>query len=222
MTLAWNLGDICSHATQALGNRGDITLSDASFWANESSRQVWDFLPHNLKESIAVSSTTSGGNRITLPTDYEEMLDLSNLSMTPPRMLWPTNLPLADSWMTSLGVPERYVEFNNWLELIPSPDSSYSIQLRYRKQCSTMTTLTSQPSIATRFRYPIMLKTKELLARHVIFDDAKASAAAGEFLSYMNALPSDKALRMREQHYAAVSLPTAGFPVRPSHATPVW
>lgn len=222
MTLAWNLGDLCSRATQALGNRSDIALSDASFWCNEASREVWDFLPHNLKESIAVSSTTSGGNRITLPTDFEEMLDLSNLSMSPPRLLWPTNLPLADSWATTQGVPERYVEFNNWLELVPSPDSSYSIQLRYRKQCSTMTALMSQPSLATRFRYPIMLKTKELLARHVIFDSTKASEAAGEFLSYMNALPSDKALRMREQHYAAVSLPTGSFPVRPSHVTAVW
>lgn len=222
MTLAWTLGDITSHATQALGNRSDIALSDASFYANEAARQVWDFLPHNLKESIAVSSTTSGGNRITLPTDFEEMLDLSNLSMTPPRLLWPTNLPLADSWSTTLGVPERYVEYNNWLELVPSPDSSYSIQLRYRKQCSTMTALTSQPSIATRFRYPIMLKTKELLARHVIFDSSKAGEAAGEFLSYMNALPSDKALRMREQHYAAVSLPTGQFPVRSSRATVAW
>lgn len=211
-----------SHATQALGNRLDVSLSDASFWANESARQTWDFVPHDLKESIAVSSTTSGGNRITLPSDFQEMLTLSNLSITPPQLIWPTNLPIADSWTSTRGSPTNYVQYNNWLELVPSPDSSYSLQLRYRKLLSTMTQTTDIPSIATRYRYPIMLKTKELLARHVIFDSAKASEAAAEWSAYMESLPSDRAMRMREQHYMGVSIPKWGAPVRPSRNTTVF
>lgn len=216
MTLQWTLGQIVSHATQALGNRGDVALSDASFWANEAQRQTWDFVPHNAKEAIAISSTTSGGNRITLPSDFEEMLDLSNLSITPPQPILPTNYVLADSWTTTLGSPSRYVEFNNWLELVPSPDSSYSIQMRYRKLCSTMTALTDVPSIATKFRYPIFLKTKQLLAEHVTFDAAQAVAASSEFVNYMNALPNDRALRLREQHYLGVSIPRGNRPSRTS------
>lgn len=200
----------------------DVTLSDGSWTANEALRQTWDFLPHDAKEAIAISSTTSGGNRITFPTDFEELITLSNLSVSPAALLAPTNLPLLESWSTSAGAPTHYVEYNNWLELVPSPDSSYSLQLRYRKLCSTLTELTDVPSIATKFRYPVFLKTKQLLAEHVIFDPVQAMSAGNEFLSYMNALPSDSALRLRNQHYMGVSIPSGSGPFNVNSRRSDW
>lgn len=208
MSLSWTLGDILSAATTALGNRGDVSASQASFWANEAQRQVWDMLPHDLQEGIAVSSTTSGQNKISLPTDYQEALVLSNLSVTPNVVLQPINFTLGDSWTTQLGTPTRYGLFANWLELFPSPDSSYSLQLRYRKQLSTMTDVAAVPSVATRFRYPVMVKTAALLAQNVTFDQERAAQLSQQFFVSMTQMPNDRALRMRENHYTGVSLPT--------------
>src|SRR3990167_10677681 len=139
MSNAWSLGDIASRVTYALGQRSDLALSDISFWANEASRMAWDAMPHDLQEKIAVSSTTSGEDKVTKPSDFQELLTLSNLSASPADLLEPLNLHQLDSWTTDLGTPTHYAEFNNWFELRPSPDSSYSLALRYRAQPSTMT-----------------------------------------------------------------------------------
>lgn len=197
-----------SAATTALGNRSDIALSTVSFWTNVGGQLVWDSMPHDLQEKLAVSSTTSGSDKITLPSDFLELLTVSNLSSGMPSLLDPLNADQADSAYdpTQLGTPERYLLFSTWLELRPSPDSSYSIQLRYRAQWSDLTATTDVPSIATRLRYGIMLKTTELLARHVVQDDAKAQWAHQEYLQHMTMEPSDRALRTREQHAMGLSL----------------
>jgi hypothetical protein len=206
---SWTLADITSRATAGLGNRSDIALSDASFWANEAQREVWDDVPHDAQEVIAVSSTTSGEDKITLPTDFQELLHLSNLSATPAASLQQINLENAESWATDLGTPTHYLLYDSWLELRPSPNSAYSIQLRYRTQLSDMTTLTSVPSVATRFRRAVMIKTKELLAEHVISAPERAVAARAEYVAYMSKTASDRALKQRENRFFSMSIPRA-------------
>lgn len=67
-----NLGDICSMATQYAGGRIDWSLSEASRYANMAYSEVATRINmHRPKEALAISSTTSGGNRIALPTDYD-------------------------------------------------------------------------------------------------------------------------------------------------------
>lgn len=213
MSNAWDLGTICSRVTYALGQRGDLGLSDVSFWVNEANRLVWDAMPHDLQEKIAVSSTTSGEDKITKPSDFQELLTISNLSTSPQDVLQPINLYDLESWTTDLGTPRGYCEFSNWLELRPSPDSSYSLSLRYRAQPSTMTTLTTVPSVATRFRYPVFLKATQLVAQHVAKDEAAAAFHGNLFVAEMASTVPDRALRIREQRYAAAGLPIGGrFP----------
>jgi hypothetical protein len=202
---SWNLGEIASATTTALGNRSDIALSAVSFWANVAQQQVWDVLPHDLQEGLAVSSSTSGENRITWPTDYQELLTLSNLSRSGVE-LRPLNLGEANSWTTERGDPTHFVQFSDWLELYPTPDSAHSLQLRYRRQLSDMTVVGSVPSVATRYRPAVFAKTKELVARHVILDANAATAALGEYLAYMSSMPNDRALRAREDRFRGLSL----------------
>jgi hypothetical protein len=211
MANAWNLGDIMSKATQALGNRTDIVLADASFYANEAARIVYDAIPHEGQEAIAISSTTSGEDKITLPADFQEILTLSNLSDGggSPDVLDPINEVELASYSTDTGTPLHYAQFANWLELRPSPDSSYSLELRYRKQQSTMTETTTVPSVATRFRYAVFLKTKQLLAENVVRDEVEAQRANADYLDFLGQVPSDRALRYREQRYLGISLPTS-------------
>jgi len=196
-----------SNATAALGNRSDLALSTVSLWINEAARQVWDSLPHDQKEKLAVSSTTINEDKITLPTDFEEMLAVSNLSAgAQPALLNQINLDQVEAYSTQTGIPQYYALYSSWLELRPSPDSSYSLQLRYRALWSDMTETTDVPSIATRLRYGVFLKGVELLARHVTQDDAKAAWAHNEYVGFMTQMPSDRALRAREQHTAGLSL----------------
>lgn len=207
MSPNWTLAQIMSHATQSLGNRVDITLSDASFYANEAAREVWDALPHDLQEGFAVSSTTSGEDKIAFPTDYQEFIALSDLSTGAyPVLLNPLNIDQLDSWGTAKARPTHYGLFNDWLELRPSPDSSYSLMLRYRKRFSDITNLTEAPSVATRYRRAVFLKTKELLAENVVQDSEGAALARNAYISYMNSQVPDAALKVRTQHTLGLSL----------------
>lgn len=205
----WNLGTLMSSATAALGNRTDIPASTVSFWVNEAQRFVWDQLPHDQQEAIAISSTTVNENRITLPTDFQELLVLSNISGGgAPAPLYPMNPWDIDSASTGTSTPTNYMLYADWLELWPSPDSSYSLQMRYRKRLATMTATTAVPSVATRFHYAVFLKATELLAQHVTLDPQTAAVNSNAYVAYMMSTPNDRALRMREQRYVGLSLPT--------------
>ena len=206
---AWNLGDIMSTATKALGNRGDITLSEASLWANQAQLKVWESLPFNEQEAVAVSSTTVNEDKITLPSDFDEILVVSRTSggigdPVPLNLINPDQLA---GYSNHSGIPVDYIEYSTWLELRPVPDSAYSIEIRYRKQLSDMSEATDAPSVSTRYRYPVMLKTKELLAEHVILDSDMAQEANNQYMSEMRSLPSDRAKRNRENRNAGMSLP---------------
>lgn len=203
----WTLGQLLSQTTAALGNRTDITASVASLYVNQAEEIVWSQLPFDEQESIAISSTTVNEDKVTLPSDFLEPLSVSNLSASSPVLLDAINVDQRDYYSTASGTPEAYMLFSTWMELVPTPDSAYSIQLRYRKLRSDMTETTDPPSVSTRYRYAIMLKAKELLARHALLDDALAISAGNEFVSYMNSMPSDRALRNRENRNAGVSLP---------------
>lgn len=210
MSIAWTLGVIVSRATAALGNRTDITLSDGSFWANVAQTDVWDSMPHDLQEKLAVSSTTSGENRITLPSDFQEILNIrlssSSGSIDVLQLINPDRID-SNSNATRLGIPTHYMPYADFLELRPSPDSSYSIQMRYRAQLATLVATGDRLSVATRFGEAVFLKTTQLLADNVVRDFDSGAAFGDRYVRFMLQTPPDRALRQRERHDLGVALP---------------
>ena len=194
-----------SATTAALGNRVDIPVSTVSFWVNQAQMDVWNLLPHELQEGIAVSSTTLNEDKITLPSDFQELIALSNTSRSN-ALLNPINVDQLAAYSDASGIPTHYALYSNWLELRPIPDSSYSISLRYRKQLSEMTLTTAVPSVASRLRPAIFHRAVHLIAKNVTRDDATAQGANADFGNAMS-LPSDRALRAREQHTMSCALP---------------
>ena len=217
MSIAWTLGAVVSRATAALGNRLDISLSDASFWCNIAQTDVWDAMPHDLQEKLAVSSTTSGENRITLPSDFQELLNirvssgsnrndvLQQINVDDIDSTMPSGTPFSVS--TALGIPTHYMPYADFIELRPSPDSSYSVQMRYRGQLATLVATTDRLSVATRFGEAVFLKTTQLIADNVVRDFGSGSAFGDRFVRFMFQASNDRALRMRERHDLGVSLP---------------
>ena len=210
MSTAWTLGTIVSRATAALGNRTDITLSDGSFWMNLAQENVWDAMPHDLQEKLAVSSTTSGENRITLPSDFKELLNIrlssSSGSQDVLQLINPDDID-SNSNATRLGIPVEYMPYADFLELRPSPDSAYSVQMRYRAQLGTLVAESDRLSVATRFGEAVFLKTTQLLADNVVRDFNSGAAFGDRYVRFMLQTVPDRALRQRERHDMGVSLP---------------
>ena len=198
----WTLGELISSATQRAGRRGNIPQSTASLWVNQAYQEVSEVVPHALQECIAISSTTSGENRFQLPSDYKEILSLSYLTATGSsartlRRISPARADIQDP--DSLGVSEEYVQYNDFLELWPSPNSAYSLQLRYRQWVSDLVSTSSIPSLATPYRYAILLKAEQHLHEYLNNDD-QAINAEFRYQQYVSQVNNDEA---RRQHDAS-------------------
>lgn len=197
---SFTLGEIMSIATGDVGRRGDITQSTASLRANIAYFEVAGSIENAFAERIAVSSTTSGENRIDLPTDFGEMINLSmkwsdstaSSAVSSTKTLARINLSTYDAnGALPVGEPEAYAFFSNWLELYPSPDSAYSLQIRYRSMVTDMIATSDVPSISTPFRWAIVLKTKQLL--HDYLGNANgAMLAEAQYQSFMQSTKNDE------------------------------
>lgn len=198
---AYSLQEIMSQATWRAGRRSDLDMSMVSFLANEAYMEVAQAIPHALLEKIAVSSTTSGENRITLPSDFGEPIHFSLLSVNgSAQTLRAVDVARADEEQaTRVGTPDSYTLFSNWVELWPSPSSAWSLQLRYRSAATDMTALTDVPSISTPWRSAIVVKLEEKL--HTAVGNVQGAAIAQErYLALTSTLKTDLAKRQSTSH----------------------
>lgn len=195
---AWTLADLMSRATTRIGRRSDIAASDASFYVNMAYQEVAQAAPSALMETITVSSTTSGENRIELPADCLEIINLSWLTQVgtnSARTLRRTSPNQVDqAGFDTLGKPDQYVIFSNWMELWPSPDSSYSLQLRYYAYPSDMTVTTAIPSLATEWRPAVLYLSEALLHEH-LGNDYEGATARARYAAYTASLKDTQARR---------------------------
>jgi hypothetical protein len=203
-----SLGQVCSRATEMAGGRMDWTLSDASFYANMAAQEVSQYAGHLPKEAIAVSSTTSGENRYALPADFDYPTALTlyqgSSATTGSRMT--TSIPLTGmdaNWADSRsipddGVPENYVLYSTFFELYPSPNSGYSLQLRYVQRQPTLIASTETLMLDDRWHPAWLYKTVELLqgSRNDVEGEAMAR---NRYLSYVATVPSDRQIKQRDR-----------------------
>lgn len=203
------LAEVCSRATQLVQGRTDITLSDASFWANKAYEEVATRIRYRAEEALAVSSTTSGENRFTLPSDFAYPISLSNLSIQPGadyRTLRQVEAEQMDSESTELGAPQKYALYSSWVELWPSPDSSYSLQLRYGAKLPSLISSTATPAFDEKYHLPWVFRTASLLAASVNDLEGEATNTA-RYLSAMGSTPSNQAYAQRDKQSLRVSMP---------------
>lgn len=207
-----NLGTCCSLATTLAGNRNDWALSEASTWANLALEQVCQAAGayHAPLEGLAVSSTTSGGNRIALPSDFDFPIAVtlyqgSTSTATTSRTTTAIPLKQRDSaWVDAQanqfngGIPDTYVLYGTWAELYPSPDSSYSLQLRYSTKQATLVQSTDTPSLDARWHQAWLYKTQELLEASRLNPQGE-SLARNRYLNYVSTIRTDNAQRQQDR-----------------------
>ena len=210
-----NLGQLASYATKMAGGRLDWELSEASFWINTAYLEVASVVKHNPLEALAVSSTTSGENKVALPPDFHYALALTlymGSSSTASSSNNTTTVVLRQRdprWIDSQNVngtgdgslagnPEAYIIFDNWFELWPSPNSAYSLQLRYVTQPAVLVQSTDTPNLSDRWQTAVLYKSVELLeaSRNNVEGEAMAR---NRYLNYVNTIPTDVAFRQKDR-----------------------
>lgn len=179
MAHPWNLGQIMSRATELAGKRDDISLSDASFWANEAYTAFCRDFSEFLSERTAGFSVSSGDSLLTIPADFREPIALSEVTTsgngnTPIPQMSIEDMDADGYW--PVGAPKGWAIYGDKIQLWPSISSSAltthassgrSLLLRYKWIPESMMSNVSVPSVATEHRIAIMEKTVEFLHRAV-------------------------------------------------------
>lgn len=206
------MGQVCSFGTTFAGGRSDFALSEASLYANLALEQIVEAAGarHGPRESIAVSSTTSGGNRVALPTDFAYPIaftmyvgsnstnTLSRNTATVPLIQRDTPFLDAQDAEFITGQPRYYALFNSWFELFPSPNSAYSLQIRYAARQPTLINSTDTPALSAPWHQAWAYKTVELC--HAARGDNEGEALArNRFLNYVSMIPTDLAQKQQDR-----------------------
>lgn len=210
-----NLGNLMSYATMMAGGRADWTASEVSFWTNTAYFEIASRTGMQPLEAVAVSSTTSGENKVAFPPDYHQTIaltcyvgssstaSLSNNTTTfaliqrDSRFLDSQNLNGTGDAVTA-GIPEYYQPYATWFELFPSPNSAYSLQLRYFAKPQTLVNSTDTPTLDERWHPAVLYRSVALLeaSRNNLEGEA---VAQNRYLSFMQSTPTDRALRQLDR-----------------------
>jgi len=207
----FNLGELCSVATQFAGGRNDWSLSEASRLANMAYSEVYNRVGHTPLEAVATSSTTSGENRYQLPTDWNYGIAVTlyqgstSTATTGSQSTAVIRLKQRDAnWIDAQelsppGVPEAYIQYAQWFELWPSPNSAYSLQLRYAVKPQTLVDSTQTLSLDERWQSAVLYKTIELLegSRNNVEGEA---LARNRYLNFCAVTQTDKGMQQRDRN----------------------
>src|ERR1041385_4305075 len=207
----FSLGELCSTPTQFRGGRNDWSLSEASRFANMAYSEVYNRPGHVPLQAVAISSTTSGENRYQLPPDWNYGLALTlyqgsgSTNTTGSRSTTVMRLVQRDAnWVDAQpiglsGVPEFYVQYAQWFELWPSPNSAYSMQLRYAVKPQTLVDSTATLILDERWQSAVLYKTIELLegSRKKVEGEM---LARNRYINFCAVTLSDQALQQRDRN----------------------
>lgn len=201
-----SLATCISLASNLAGGRGDWSPSEASMLANLALERVVFMAGthHKPREGLAISSSTSGGNRIALPTDFDTPLAFTlyqGSTSTDTTSRTTNSVPLiqrdsafldAQEDQFSGGIPRYYNWYATWLELFPSPNSAYSLQLRYRTKQPVLSLSTSTPALDAVWGQAWVYATAEQFAA-ARADTTNEVLNRNRFQNYVTMIETDKA-----------------------------
>lgn len=205
-----NLGQISSAATTFAGGRLDWQPSEVSMYVNLAYSEVKSRqgLVHTQAEAIAVSSTTSGENRIAFPADFDYPLAItmyvgssstvSTSHTTRTVALQPRDARWVDAQTLASGEPDSYVYYGTSIELFPSPNSAYSLTLRYRTQSPMLVASTDTPVVDERWHSAILYKTVAILEASRNNPEGEA-LANNRYLQYVQTTVTDASAKQRDR-----------------------
>lgn len=188
-----------SASTTRIGHRSDIAASEVSFWINEAYMEVAQAARPSLLEHLAYTSIVSGESRIAVPDAFMEVIHLSYFTPGSAANSFGTLQKMSTEQMDAEGhypvaKPRGYASYNDWIELWPSPDSSYSLLMRYRSYATDLIDTTDVPSVETEWQKAI-LYLGEAYLHELVGNNEEGATARGRYYAYVSSLKDAKAHR---------------------------
>jgi hypothetical protein len=114
-------------------------------YLSEAQNEIIRATKMRVNQDTEAYTTTSGDATYSLPSDYVDFINLTNDNDD--QILEPMTADDYDSLdSTTTGTPTQYLIFGNVINLYPAPDGEYTINLRYWR-LPTAVTSSNNPSI---------------------------------------------------------------------------
>ena len=164
----------------AISTKGELKTAAAN-WLNRSdlTDRLDEFielaeasLNRNLRtrDMLVRTTTTASAQYIGLPADFLEMQNIELTSTSPPKRLIYATSDRSDDirWQkdNTTGVPIYYTIEGDAIQLMPTPDTDYTLQINYYKTLPTMSDsgdnwlLVSHPDI---YLYSVLMQASPYL-----------------------------------------------------------
>ena len=94
------------------------------------------------REMLVRSTASATGQYISIPTDYLEMMNIELTSTSPPKRLIYITSDRSDDYReqqnNKTGTPDYYTIEGDSIQLLPTPDATYTLQLNYYKDITAI------------------------------------------------------------------------------------
>lgn len=187
----------------------DVPDSTLTRLCNAAYREIASKYPFNEVRCIKSFTTTADEPRYTVPDDLAALFrvwdDTNKKKLTKRGVRFlatiPKNVPN--------GKPTSYVRAKDWIQLYPTPDDDYIIELFYLTDIADMVDDSDEPVLPLAWHDGIVLK-----ARHLYYDErgdiGKAIYAKNEWKDWVSDKPSEIDMEKVDLEDAGVIISTLG------------
>lgn len=174
-----------------LGNRATDIISTARYnlWLNNSEIEIASAFQFFQTDKWVKRNTVDGTHTYALPSDCLGMYSLRDA--TNKRRIRRTGFRKVDNtdYLTE-GLPTHYIRFGLDFQLIPTPDATYEIQLRYCKELTAMSADGDYPTLLSPWHECILMGA-EWRGWRAIGEIKRAQLVKQEYIGLVRSRNSD-------------------------------
>ena len=153
-----NLSELRSELKLNLGNRSTTAIASTRYdlWLNNTQIELASAFQFFELEKTVTTSMVIGQSRYALPSDCLAIYSLRDT--TKKRKLKRSHYRKFDNIdLTTSADPSHYIRFGSYIELTPLPNAINTLQLRYCKTLTSMSSDSDVPSISIPWHEAILL-----------------------------------------------------------------
>lgn len=207
-----NLTELRTRLRRQIGNPTTAAIPDATLdiYLNGAYRDIAEKYKFHKARRLCRFDTVSGSDKYDLPTDTGTILKVRNVTDEERLRMYDRNEIFEN--VEEDGKPLYWAHIRDWIQLFPTPDGVYTIEMWYKAGVFDLSDANPTPIMPASWHEAI-----PLLARHKYYDDAGDMGKAINALNIYKNWVQDKPVEVNEEKQEidrGVIIPTLARGVR--------
>lgn len=200
------IAELRARLRRQIGNPSATAVTDATLdiYINGAYRDIAEKYKFHKVRRICRFDTVAGSDKYDLPTDTGTILKVRDLTNENRLRMYDPNEVFEN--VVTETYPKAYAHIRDWIQLFPTPDDVYTIEVMYKANVYDLSDINTTPVMPSSWHEGI-----PLLARHKYYDDAGDVGKAIYALNVFKNWVQDKPVEVNEEKSeidAGVRLPS--------------